>query len=66
MDFRGQASARSAYGLIDDWLLARPGAVRMRSDDSGVDHGVLSVGIIRHGLEKTFPNPFTAQREKRV
>jgi hypothetical protein len=31
MDFRGQASARSAYGLIDDWLLARPGAV-LRAD----------------------------------
>ena len=57
MDFRGQASARSAYGLIDDWLLARPGAVLMRSDDSGVDHGVLSIGIIRYGFEKTLPNP---------
>ena len=67
MDFRGQASARSAYGLIDDWLLARPGAVLMRSDDSGVDHGVLSVGIIRHGLEKTFPNPlYRPTREARV
>ena len=67
MDFRGQASARSAYGLIDDWLLARPGAVLMRSDDSGVDHGVLSVGIIRHGLEKTLPNPlYRPTREARV
>ena len=51
-----EASARSAHGLIDDWLLARPGAVLMRSD-GGVDHGVLSIGIIRYGFEKTLPNP---------
>ena len=39
----------------------------MRSDDSGVDHGVLSVGIIRHGLKKTFPNPlYRPTREARV
>src|SRR5271163_1016400 len=58
MDFCGQASARTAYGLVDAFLLTCPGAVLMRSDDGGVDHGVLVVGIIHHRFEKTLPNPF--------
>jgi hypothetical protein len=58
MDFRGQAAARTTYGLVDALLLTRPDAVLMRSDDGGVDHGVLVIGIIRDRFEKTLPNPF--------
>ena len=68
MDFRGQVSRAIGLWLdFDDWLLRAPALCWMRSDDSGVDHGVLSVGIIRYGFEKTsFQIPFFAQREKRV
>src|ERR1700687_3822580 len=65
MDFCGQASARTAYGLVDAFLLTRPGAVLMRSDDGGVDHGVLVVGIIGQRLEKTLPNPFDQAGRRR-
>jgi hypothetical protein len=52
------------------WLtlfFARPGAVLMRSDDRGVDHGVFVVRIVRQRFEKTLPNPFDRPaRETRV
>ena len=58
MDFRGQAAARTAYGLVDALLFTRPGAVLMRPDYGRVDHGVFVVGIVRQRFEKTLPNPF--------
>ena len=65
--FGGQASARSAYGLIDDWLLARPGAELMRSDDSGVGIMAYSVsGSSATALKRLSQIPFFAQREKAV
>ena len=67
MDFRGQAAARTAYGLRDALRLARPRAVLVSADDRGVDHRVLVVGIICQRFEKTLPNPADRPaRETRV
>ena len=62
MDFRGQASARTTYGLVDALPFTRPGVVLVRSYNGGVDHGVFVVGIIRQRFEKLSQTAFVAQR----